>query len=115
MKRVVHYYPRALSDRSGVTAAIRLWEAAAARSGYETTLLHASKGEAGHVVHSGGRRPTFIPWGLGKRLRSDDLLVLHEGWTLSNVFAAAVARRRRIPYVTMPHGVYEPGVMRGLR
>jgi glycosyltransferase involved in cell wall biosynthesis len=44
-----------------------------------------------------------------------DLLVLHEGWVLSNVTAAGAARRAGVPYVVMPHGVYEPAWAASLR
>jgi glycosyltransferase involved in cell wall biosynthesis len=34
--------------------------------------------------------------------------VLHEGWVPSNLVAANAACRAGVPYVVMPHGVYEP-------
>jgi glycosyltransferase involved in cell wall biosynthesis len=51
---------------------------------------------------------TLRPVALDRYLGRNDLLVLHEGWVLSNLVAAAAARRARVPYVVMPHGVYEP-------
>ncbi|HEY6058700.1 MAG TPA: glycosyltransferase, partial [Candidatus Limnocylindrales bacterium] len=33
---------------------------------------------------------------------------LHEGWVTNNLVAAAAARRARVPYIVVPHGVYEP-------
>ena len=48
-------------------------------------------------------------------LRTGDVLVLHEGWVLSNVVAAIAARFRSIAYVVVPHGVYEPGILASLR
>jgi glycosyltransferase involved in cell wall biosynthesis len=51
---------------------------------------------------------TLRPVALDRHLGRNDLLVLHEGWVLSNLVAAAAARRARVPYLVMPHGVYEP-------
>jgi glycosyltransferase involved in cell wall biosynthesis len=45
---------------------------------------------------------------LERYLGENDLLVLHEGWVANNLVAAAAARRAGVPYVVMPHGVYEP-------
>lgn len=113
--RLVHYYPRAHAERSGVTAAMRLWVEAAQRRGLEALVLHAQPGQDGYVKHLGSTRATFIPVGLRRMLSHDDVLVLHEGWTLSNLAAASVAKRSGVPYVLVPHGVYEPGIMVGLK
>jgi glycosyltransferase involved in cell wall biosynthesis len=45
-------------------------------------------------------------------LGSDEpLLVTHGGWALANVVAGRLARRQRVPYAVMPHGVYHPQVL----
>lgn len=127
MRRVVHYYPDAMGH-SGVTFALWEWARAQAAHGYEVCVLHAAR------AYSTARTP-FVPWnpcpglterpvphhgqhrmgrwpvGLDRHLGRDDLLVLHEGWVPSNLVAAAAARRARIPYVVVPHGVYEPAWM----
>jgi glycosyltransferase involved in cell wall biosynthesis len=36
---------------------------------------------------------------------------LHEGWVLSNVVAAVIAKLRRVPFIVVPHGVYERGII----
>jgi glycosyltransferase involved in cell wall biosynthesis len=70
------------------------------------------------LAHRGRGRATTFPVGLRRLLRQGDVLVLHEGWTLSNHVAALEARRARIPYLVMPHGVYEHawlGYLKALR
>lgn len=113
--RLVHYYPRARAEPSGVTAAMDLWVEAAQRHGVEALVLHAQQGESGYIKHLGSTRATFVPLGLARMLMPGDVLVLHEGWTLSNIVAAGVAQRAGVPYVLVPHGVYEPGIMAGLK
>ena len=122
--RIVHYYPTARVD-SGVTIALWAWARALAAAGHEVAVLHgganapadfhldegigaATNGIVEHVVpHRGRGRLTARPIGLGRWLRPGDLLVLHEGWVASNQIAAGTARRIGVPYVVMPHGVYE--------
>jgi glycosyltransferase involved in cell wall biosynthesis len=67
------------------------------------------------VPHRGGRRITLRPEALDRHLDKNDLLVLHEGWVTNNIVAAAHARRAGVPYVVMPHGVYEPAWMKYLK
>jgi glycosyltransferase involved in cell wall biosynthesis len=43
------------------------------------------------------------------------VLLLHEGWVLSNYVAAAIATAMRVPYVVVAHGVYEPGIVGSLK
>ena len=124
MRRIVHYYPEALGN-SGVTFALWAWARAQLASGYEVAVLHGdsttrytgpefvSKAESPgltieHVAHRGRHRQLRHPLGLERHLGRRDLLVLHEGWVFSNMVAAAAARRAGVPYVVMPHGVYDP-------
>jgi glycosyltransferase involved in cell wall biosynthesis len=123
MRRIVHYYPRALGD-SGVTFALWSWARAQAATGSEVCVLHApatrppredsfvsKEGVPGLtrqvVPHRGRHRLTLRPISIRRYLGRDDLLVLHEGWVPSNLIAAAAAHRAGIPYIVVPHGVYE--------
>lgn len=123
MRRIVHYYPGATGD-SGVTFALWTWARAQAVSGSEVCVLHAPAAHPTNVVsfvskercpglssrwvpHCGGHRLTIRPVALDRYLGRNDLLVLHEGWVPCNLVAAAAARRARVPYIVMPHGVYE--------
>jgi glycosyltransferase involved in cell wall biosynthesis len=123
LKRIVHYYPGAMGN-SGVTFALWSWARAQAASGAEVCVLHAPMDAPGapasfvskepcpgltqHAVpHRGGHRLLLHPVGLDRFLGRDDLLVLHEGWVPSNVVAARAAQRAGVPYVVMPHGVYD--------
>lgn len=124
MRRIVHYYPDAAGN-SGVTLALWSWARAQAASGAEVRVLHAPSSQptttapfvskercpgldAEVVPHRGRHRLARWPVGLDRHLGRNDLLILHEGWVPSNLVAAAAARRARVPYIVMPHGVYEP-------
>lgn len=49
-------------------------------------------------------------------LRNDiSLVYLHEGWTFSNIWVAAFCFVHKIPYAVMPHGVYEPEIVKTLK
>ena len=118
----MHYYPGALGN-SGVTFALWSWARAQAAAGFEVLVLHAGNVEGGgpefvskaqtrgltarEVPHRGGSRIVRHPVGLGRHLGSRDLLILHEGWVAGNMVAAEAARRARVPYIVMPHGVYD--------
>ncbi|CAN5779146.1 hypothetical protein BH23CHL7_BH23CHL7_06630 [soil metagenome] len=43
------------------------------------------------------------------------MLVLHEGWVTGNLVAAREARDAGVPYIVMPHGVYDPDWRRYLK
>ena len=124
----VSYYPRAVSDSSGVTEALWAWAAALSDAGHEVCVLHAGgprrSPDPRHVragvtdeavEHRGSGRASHRPVGLGGYLRPGDVLILHEGWVISNLVAARAARRAGVPYVIVPHGVYEPGIMAHLK
>ena len=126
--RFVSYYPRAISDASGVTEALWGWAAALVDAGHEVQVLHAGgprrspdprherPGLADEAIpHRGRGRTTHRPIGLERWLRPSDILLLHEGWVMSNVVASRAARRAGCPYVVVPHGVYEPGIRRMLK
>jgi glycosyltransferase involved in cell wall biosynthesis len=116
--RIVHYY-RDLTRPSGVTAAIAAWQKAAMDAGVETTAFH--NGEFGdwhlpgkEIAHFGRGRQGQIPI-LAQHLREGDLLVLHEGWVTSNLIAARTARLASVPYVVVPHGIYESPIRQDLK
>lgn len=121
MRRIVHYYPDAMGH-SGVTFALWNWARAQAAAGYDVCVLHGpdimsggpafvSKdvrpGLSARCIAHGGRGRLTRPVALDRWLSRDDLLVLHEGWVIGNLVAAAAARRARVPYIVMPHGVYD--------
>lgn len=124
MRRIVHYYSAAMGN-SGVSFALWSWARAQAAAGFEVCVMHAPADCTGADVafvskdccagltvtaipHRGRHRMNFGPVGLDRRLGRNDLLILHEGWTANNLVAAAAARRAHVPYLVMPHGVYEP-------
>jgi glycosyltransferase involved in cell wall biosynthesis len=117
--RIVHYYPTALIG-SGVTVALWAWARRTAAAGFDVIVVCGD--DAGerpwfnvpidgvnvvHVVHRGRRRLTTYPRRLERLLQAGDVLVLHEGWVAANFIAARAARSRSVPFVVMPHGVYE--------
>lgn len=123
--RIVHYYARALTPESGVTASIRGWGTAQADLlGVPVHVVHAQEGcapaeasplEHVRVMHFGRSRSTWLPVGLLSYLKRHDLLVLHEGWVLGNFVAGLLARSRGVKYLVVPHGVYEPEMVAGQR
>lgn len=118
MVRVIHYY-RDLVRPSGVTTAINGWQKALIKSGVESIALHSGKAEewdlpSVEIPHLGRGRQFSMPRIRGY-LSKGDVLVLHEGWVLSNLAAALQAKILGVPYVVVPHGVYEPQVMRHLK
>ena len=91
-------------------------------AGHEVVILAdagavggGNPGQIRPVRHWGDSRATFVPRGLRAQLHDLDLLYLHEGWTLSNLAAARACRAEGLPYVVMPHGVYEPGITSTLK
>lgn len=117
--RIVHYY-RDLLRSSGVTHAIREWQSACEKAGQVTIALHNGDGDDvwdlpnEQAKHIGRGRQLQIPL-LHELFKVGDVLVLHEGWVTSNIIAAASARRHGVPYVMVPHGVYEPTIIRDLK
>jgi glycosyltransferase involved in cell wall biosynthesis len=121
-QRVLHYYARYLEHPSGVTDALNHWAEASIRAGDDVEIVAATPRGAdtnefalrdltSTTAHVGRGRNSWIPVGLFIKLRKNDLLVLHEGWVLSNVVAMIAAQVRGAKVVVMPHGVYEEQVI----
>lgn len=108
-----------------MTAALKSWAKVHLAAGADVVLLHGPAGPSSEglpagtsarpVRHAGNGRASYVPLDLPSQLKGVDLLVLHEGWVLSNYVAAEVAVATRTPYVVMPHGSYEPSMLNQLR
>ncbi|MGH2827962.1 MAG: glycosyltransferase [Actinomycetota bacterium] len=116
--RIVRYYPRALVGDGGMTSAVRNWSQSMARCGTEAVIAYdegVSPPDDEYVewvqVRHAGRRGLKFPLGLEDVLEGTDLLVLHSGWTLRNVRAAAAARKLGVAYVLEPRGAYDPHIV----
>ncbi|MBA0125063.1 glycosyltransferase [Haloechinothrix sp. YIM 98757] len=115
--KFAHYYPGAAGEHSGVVAAIAQWTHAMLDAAEQVVVLHHGAppeparygaAELRQVRDIGRGRPTRVPVGLDKALHDVDVLVLHEAWFTANLVAARAARRAGVPYVVVPHGVFEP-------
>ncbi|MBC6447999.1 glycosyltransferase [Actinokineospora xionganensis] len=122
--RFAFYYPGATGGHSGVVAAIAAWVRALLAAGHEVAVLHAGRpptepryGDADlrAVRHVGRGRPTLVPVDLAAALRDTDVLVLNEAWFIANLVAARAARHAGVPYVVIPHGVYDPAWINHLK
>lgn len=116
--RIIHYY-RDIYRPSGVTKAIAGWQEAALVAGTESLALHAGSEQQWHlpnsyVPHVGKGRQFQVP-NLSGQLKHGDVLFLHEGWVTSNLVAARQAVSVGVPYVVVPHGVYEPSIISNLK
>ena len=125
-QRVVHYYARYLEHPSGVTDSLNHWAEASVAAGDDVTILAAEPNGADRnefallglmrtIDHLGRGRSSWIPTGLHRELKKDDLLILHEGWVLSNIYAGVVARLKGAKVTIIPHGVYEKPIIRQIR
>lgn len=116
--RILHYY-RVMTKPSGVTSAIGKWQGAILAAGVESLVLHNAPAAcwelpSRHVRHMGHGRHGQVPL-LPDDFLPGDFLVIHEGWTTATVAAAFTAEQRGIPYVVMPHGVYQPQILAELK
>lgn len=124
---IVSYYARPASfNTGGVNTSRQQWMRAYAELGARITVLDASGGFQEQLVshanvtwksirHFAHTRPLMVPRRMRKMIRAADLVYLHEGWTLSNAYAAATCVRMGIPYIVMPHGVYNSELVKDLR
>ena len=115
--RIVHYYHWALRGDFGTSIAVRGWCQAVAAAGEDVALLTAVDGAvatppAGIELLPVAAAPADLamPGSLGRAFDGADVVVLHGGWDVRNVTAAAAARRAKVPYLVTPHGAYYPQV-----
>ncbi|MDV6013564.1 glycosyltransferase [Haloechinothrix sp. LS1_15] len=115
--KFAHYYPGAAGEHSGVVAAIAQWTEAVLAVGEEVVICYHGEppdptrygsAELRRIRHAGRGRPTQVPVGLAEALHDVDVLVLHEAWFTANLVAARAARQAGVPYIVVPHGVFEP-------
>lgn len=123
IKRISSYYARPASySTGGVNRSRQEWMAGFGRAGLDVTLLNASNGYTTQILddvtlrflnvpHAGRSRRAMVPIGLARAVAGADVVYLHEGWTASNLSAGRVLSAKRIPYVVMPHGVYERDIV----
>jgi glycosyltransferase involved in cell wall biosynthesis len=67
------------------------------------------------IKHLFSHHALMLPIGITRHLRSADLLILHEGWNLGNLYCAVLARKLKKKYVVIPHGVYDPMVVQNMK
>lgn len=113
------YHPRALHGDGGVTNSIWVWCESFLRAGYAVEVLHDGRLPA-HAerrvtaptvaVHHSGRGRWARPRALVEAMARPSILILNSGYHLANLWAAAVAARRGVPYVVVPYGAYDPHV-----
>jgi glycosyltransferase involved in cell wall biosynthesis len=124
--RVIHYYPRFLDHRSGVTESITAWAAIAAQNVGPTEVWVAGRQTGPHrdadrlrdlgipirrLPHVGRSGRTYLLKWWTANLAPGDIFYVHEGWVLSNVLAVSYAKRVGATVIAMPHGVYAPQVI----
>ena len=118
--RIVQYYPRAVVGDGGMTRAVKLLARSMQRAGAESVIAYekgsspepAIDGLTWHAVRHRGPQHQRVPDSkdLTEAMLDADLVVLHSGFTLHNVVAARIARRRGVAYVVAPRGAYDPHI-----
>lgn len=116
--RIVHYYPPALFGTGGAAQSVRGWAEGMSSAGADVVVAtdggrYGSPDGLFEWADVSFRVPVRLgrPEGLEDLLGPADLLVLHSGWTLYNVWAAQIAVRIGTPYVITPHGSYASAVL----
>lgn len=118
-KHVTSYYPRALRGDGGVTNSLWLWVESLRTAGVEVEVCYdgrlpavddprPARNELARPVRHLGTGRLAVP--VGPLVEEDSLILLHSGYVAFNLWAAARARARRVPYVVMPLGAYDPHV-----
>jgi glycosyltransferase involved in cell wall biosynthesis len=126
VQRFVHYMFVGLDPPNGVSHAALAWADAQRQAGYEVTVLFdggesreprvtESGVELLPIRHVGRWQQTRVPLRLSSFLRAGDVVTLHENFKTRHLLAAAVCRRRQIPYISMPHGSFAPRILAELR
>lgn len=125
--RIVSYYARQASAKhGGVNMSRQRWMAELAKAGFNVDIVTAKGGYSDQLAHGprlqhvqlphyGRGRMSYLPRSFGSLISPGDLLYLHEGWTPSNIAAAWHCKRHGIPYIVLPHGVYEPRIVETLK
>jgi glycosyltransferase involved in cell wall biosynthesis len=105
-----------------MTSAVKKWSQGFVANGAQAVIAYDEGVEppAGSEVEwlpvrHAGRPRMKLPVGLDEVLAGADVLVLHSGWTLHNLRAAASARRMGVPYILEPRGAYDPNIVRRKR
>lgn len=121
-KHVTSYYPRALRGDGGVTNSVWLWVESLRTAGVEVEVCYdgrlAAVGDRRAALREGARPVRHLGAGrlavpvdlIDPAPKEDSLLLLHSGYVAFNLWAAARARARRVPYVVTPSGAYDPHV-----
>ena len=120
--RIVHYYARYLTHASGVTESINNWAEQSRRFGHDVEIWSAPATTVGSndyiaadisrkIPHLGRGRISWIPVGLITRIKRGDWLYLHEGWTVSNLTAAAIGRLKGATVLLITHALDEAAML----
>ena len=84
-----------------------------AKNGYESEeIVGVNRIELKHFFN---HHALMIPRRISRILKESDFLIMHEGWNVGNVYVAILCKFYEIPYFLIPHGVYDPGIVSGLR
>jgi len=120
--KVVHYHWEAATGKDGVSFAVRGWARAMAAEGLSVSIAcedGASAEDSDEVnwitVPHTGRDRLRAPHSLGPHVSDADLVVIHSAWLWANSRAAAAAHKAGVPYIVMPHGGYDPFILRRRR
>lgn len=118
--RIVHYYGKALFERSGVTRSlwawadlmtawsqVEVWHGPGAMQPPKTIRPIMSR----RLLHLGSNPRFWVPLVRRSRFGEVSCLFLHEGWTVANFVMALRALLSGVPYVLVPHGVYQPEII----
>lgn len=124
-KHCISYYARDKSfTTGGVGATIRDWNHFFnSHLGLNVTNVFMKNGlqisdslsETLFIRHLFRRRVLAFPLNFKFLKRPNTIVYLHEGWTLSNIVLGIICKFKRVPYVVMPHGVYDPSIIKGLK
>ena len=134
--KILHVISTLSPRYGGPTTVLRSLSAAQVRRGHEVTICTTNLDypdgildvptdravtENGVVVwyHRLDFRPMHVSWALARWLLQHiteyDVVHVHGLYRFPTTFAAAVARRRRVPYLICPHGSLDPFLYRRSR
>lgn len=124
--RILDYYARPRNAKYGGvnTSRIELLKAFKIYTEAEITLIDAKNGfqsekllgiKRTELKHLFRNHVLMIPIGILKFIRNSDYVFLHEGWNFGNVYVTLCCRLFHVPYVVIPHGVYDPNIVSNLK